>query len=104
MLQRLGLAQALLHDPEVLILDEPTDGLDPVGRSHVRNVLTQLKHQGKTSGHFKHWVETSRCSRLGSAARLLGLPTELTTEGLSPGDRLAAAGGLDVTIRQMSST
>ena len=60
MLQRLGLAQALLHDPEVLILDEPTDGLDPVGRSHVRNVLNDLKEQGKTiflNSHILQEVE-----------------------------------------------
>ena len=60
MLQRLGLAQALLHDPEVLILDEPTDGLDPVGRSHVRDVLRRLKQQGKTiflNSHILQEVE-----------------------------------------------
>jgi len=57
MLQRLGLAQALLHDPELLILDEPTDGLDPVGRSHVRNVLTQLKTQGKTVFLNSHMLQ-----------------------------------------------
>lgn len=60
MLQRLGLAQSLLHDPELLILDEPTDGLDPVGRSHVRNVLTRLKEQGKTiflNSHILQEVE-----------------------------------------------
>ena len=60
MLQRLGLAQALLHDPELLILDEPTDGLDPVGRSHVRNVLHQLKEQGTTiflNSHILQEVE-----------------------------------------------
>ena len=48
MLQRLGLAQAMLHDPELLILDEPTDGVDPVGRKEMRSLLQQLKQQGKT--------------------------------------------------------
>ncbi len=48
MLQRLGLAQALMHDPEMLILDEPTDGVDPVGRKQMRTLLQQLKAEGKT--------------------------------------------------------
>jgi ABC-2 type transport system ATP-binding protein len=48
MLQRLGLAQALLHDPELLVLDEPTDGVDPVGRSEMRALLQRLKAEGKT--------------------------------------------------------
>jgi ABC-2 type transport system ATP-binding protein len=48
MLQRLGLAQALLHNPQLLMLDEPTDGLDPVGRSQIRGILKQLKGEGKT--------------------------------------------------------
>ncbi|MEC9007902.1 MAG: ABC transporter ATP-binding protein [Planctomycetota bacterium] len=48
MLQRLGLAQAMLHEPDVLVLDEPTDGVDPVGRSEIRDVLNTLKSQGKT--------------------------------------------------------
>ena len=60
MKQRLGLAQALLHEPDLLILDEPTDGLDPVGRSHVRKVLTTLRDQGKTiflNSHILQEVE-----------------------------------------------
>lgn len=48
MMQRLGLAQAMLHDPEVIILDEPTDGVDPVGRKEIRGVLADLKSRGKT--------------------------------------------------------
>ncbi|MER3524058.1 MAG: ABC transporter ATP-binding protein [Ignavibacteria bacterium] len=48
MLQRLGLAQALINDPPLLFLDEPTDGVDPVGRKEVRDLLVRLKHEGKT--------------------------------------------------------
>ena len=48
MQQRLGLAQAMLHDPDLLILDEPTDGVDPVGRADIRRVLGRLKDRGKT--------------------------------------------------------
>jgi ABC-2 type transport system ATP-binding protein len=48
MLQRLGLAQALIHRPRLLILDEPTDGVDPVGRRHIRDVLDRLTGTGVT--------------------------------------------------------
>lgn len=48
MLQRLGIAQALINDPELLFLDEPTDGIDPVGRREVRDILLELRNQGKT--------------------------------------------------------
>jgi ABC-2 type transport system ATP-binding protein len=48
MKQRLGIAQALFHDPDVIFLDEPTDGVDPVGRKHIREILQQLKEEGKT--------------------------------------------------------
>ncbi len=48
MLRRLGLAQALINDPELIVLDEPTDGLDPIGRREVRALLTELRRAGKT--------------------------------------------------------
>jgi len=60
MLQRLGLAQAMLHDPELFILDEPTDGLDPLARSQVRGFLADLKKRGKTiflNSHILQEVE-----------------------------------------------
>jgi ABC-2 type transport system ATP-binding protein len=48
MLQRVGLAQALIHSPSVLILDEPTDGVDPVGRRQIRDILTGFEAKGVT--------------------------------------------------------
>lgn len=60
MLQRLGLAIALLHDPKLIFMDEPTDGLDPAGRAKVRQILLRLKEQGKTiflNSHLLQEVE-----------------------------------------------
>ena len=48
MLQRIGLAQALLHDPELIFMDEPTAGLDPIGAAQMRKVITRLREAGKT--------------------------------------------------------
>jgi ABC-2 type transport system ATP-binding protein len=48
MLQRVGLAQALIHSPSMLILDEPTDGVDPIGRRHMREILTRFEEKGVT--------------------------------------------------------
>lgn len=61
MLQRLGLAQALIHSPELLILDEPTDGVDPVGRRHIREILRGLEQKGVTifiNSHLLQEVES----------------------------------------------
>ena len=95
MLQRLGLAQALIHDPELLILDEPTDGLDPLGRAQVRAILERLRSEGKTiflNSHLLQEVELV-CDRVAIMDR--GLlkrvgPVEEMTSGQS--DIAAVAG------------
>ena len=48
MMQRIGLAQALINDPKLIFLDEPTDGIDPMGRIEIREILLNLRSQGKT--------------------------------------------------------
>src|SRR4029078_5625385 len=48
MKQRLGIAKSSLHEPEVIFLDEPTDGVDPVGRREIRELMSRLKDQGHT--------------------------------------------------------
>jgi ABC-2 type transport system ATP-binding protein len=67
MVQRVGLAQALVHDPDVYILDEPMSGLDPVGRALVKDIMRELKARGKCvffSTHITADVETV-CDRVG---------------------------------------
>ena len=67
MVQRLGLAQAVIHDPPLLILDEPMSGLDPIGRRDVRDLILDLRRRGKTiffSTHILSDVETI-CDRVG---------------------------------------
>lgn len=67
MVQRLGLAQALIHDPDIFILDEPMSGLDPLGRALVKEIMVDLKKRGKCvffSTHITADVE-SVCDRVG---------------------------------------
>jgi ABC-2 type transport system ATP-binding protein len=54
MLQRAGLAQALINDPDVVVLDEPMSGLDPIGRKEVRDLILELREQGKTVFFSSH--------------------------------------------------
>jgi ABC-2 type transport system ATP-binding protein len=60
MLQRIGIAQALINDPELVVLDEPMSGLDPIGRKEIRDLILRLKDEGKTiffSSHILHDAE-----------------------------------------------
>jgi ABC-2 type transport system ATP-binding protein len=57
MLQRIGLAQALIHDPELLLLDEPTAGVDPIGSREIRDLILKLKEMGKTVVFSSHLLE-----------------------------------------------
>jgi ABC-2 type transport system ATP-binding protein len=87
MAQRIGVAQAMLHDPDLLILDEPTASLDPVGRIQFRELLLELKRQGKTvlvSSHILSEVE-SVCDRVAilesGALKRVGTLQELSASG-----------------------
>ena len=78
MMQRVGLAQALLHEPELLVLDEPMSGLDPIGRKEVRDVLLEQRALGKTllfTSHILSDVELL-CDRVVIMQR-----GEITSEG-----------------------
>ena len=67
MLQRVGLAQALIHDPELVILDEPMSGLDPIGRKEVRDIILGLREEGKTVFFSTHIIPDIEiiCDRVG---------------------------------------
>ena len=66
MLQRIGLAQALVHDPQLVILDEPTAGVDPLGSAAIADIIRELKRRGKTvllSSHLLAQIE-GLCDRV----------------------------------------
>jgi ABC-2 type transport system ATP-binding protein len=114
MLQRIGLAQAMLNDPELVFLDEPTSGLDPLGRLLVRDIIGELRARGTTvflNSHLLGEVEVT-CDRVafirqGRTVRelTLGAPSReievaLRFEPMSPGLRAGAAGfGRELELR-----
>ncbi len=87
MLQRVGIAQAILHDPKVVFLDEPMSGLDPVGRREVRDLIQQLKSEGKTVFFSTHILSDAEalCDRVAilhkGELRGIGSVLELTHRG-----------------------
>jgi ABC-2 type transport system ATP-binding protein len=96
MLQRAGLAQALMNDPELVVLDEPMSGLDPLGRKEVRDLILELRDAGKTvffSTHILSDVEaiTDRVAIIARGQlQAYGTPAELVSRALQ---------GVDVTIK-----
>jgi len=89
MLQRVGLAQALINDPEIVFLDEPMSGLDPVGRREVRDLIASLRTEGKT---------VFMCSHILSDIEVLCDNVAILKQG-----RLAHAGSLDELRAQESN-
>lgn len=87
MVQRAGLALALIHDPDVVVLDEPMSGLDPIGRKLVSDLISELRSAGKTvffSSHVMTDVERL-CDRaaiiVGGRLRLVGTMDDLLAQG-----------------------
>ena len=71
MVQRVGIAQALINDPELVIFDEPMSGLDPIGRRDVRDLILQLRDEGRTILFSSHILSDAEllCSRVGILAK-----------------------------------
>ncbi|HKA18398.1 MAG TPA: ABC transporter ATP-binding protein [Blastocatellia bacterium] len=102
MLQRIGIAQALVNDPEIVFMDEPMSGLDPIGRREVRDLLLALRTQGKTvffSSHILSDVEAmcdraailsrGKLVRCGTVHELTGIKdtaVEVVALGIDPSD------------------
>jgi len=104
--QRIGLAQALVGDPELLILDEPASGLDPLGRRQVRDLLSHERDLGRTiflSSHLLSEIETV-CDRVAVLARgkliAIGPPEEVKAHG---SQTRVTAGRLDSETRSRLS-
>ncbi len=90
MLQRIGLAQALIHDPDLLVLDEPASGFDPPGRVEIRKILSSLREKGKTvffSSHELSEVEMV-CDHIGLVSRGRLIAEGTVKDLVAPGESL----------------
>jgi ABC-2 type transport system ATP-binding protein len=111
MLQRVGLAQSLVNDPEIVFLDEPMSGLDPVGRREVRDLIASLRDEGKTVFMCSHILSDIEvlCDRVASLKRgrlaQEGYLDELRQRPEDPNHMEVLATGADVaTLKQFLPT
>jgi ABC-2 type transport system ATP-binding protein len=108
MVQRVGLAQALINDPELVILDEPMSGLDPIGRREVRAMISDLGRDGRTVLFSSHILSDAEelCDRVAILARgrLVGSGrvSDLTSRDVTGWD-VVVAGGSDQRYRELTS-
>ena len=108
MLQRVGLAQALLHEPELVILDEPMSGLDPLGRRAVRQLILQLRDRGCTVFFSSHVLSDAEalCSRVAILAKGRLVASGRLSEMLAFGTRgweLVVAGAAPAAIAALGA-
>jgi ABC-2 type transport system ATP-binding protein len=113
MLQRVGLAQAILHDPQVVVLDEPMSGLDPLGRREVRDIILELKRQGRTVLFSTHILSDAEmlCDRVGvivgGKLRGVGTPGEMVgieTQGMEISFEMAGPGKKFPLLEKVTKT
>jgi ABC-2 type transport system ATP-binding protein len=108
MLQRVGIAQALINDPEIVILDEPMSGLDPLGRRDVRSLILGLRDRGRTVFFSSHVLSDAEalCNRVAILARGRLVTTGRLTDMLAfraRGWELVVAGASDACIAALGS-
>ena len=98
MQQRIGLAQAILHEPDLVILDEPTSALDPIGRRDVRDIVMELRGAGKTvllNSHLLSEIEMT-CDRVAIIKR-----GQVAAQGTMD-ELLGFSSTVDIEVRDMN--
>jgi ABC-2 type transport system ATP-binding protein len=109
MLQRAGIAQAILHNPKLVFFDEPMSGLDPIGRREVRDLMEQLKHEGKTIFFSTHILSDaeSLCDRVAiihkGVLRGVGAVEDLTSTVQGKIEILWQGSQIPASIRALTS-
>jgi ABC-2 type transport system ATP-binding protein len=110
MLQRVGIAQAILHDPKVVFFDEPMSGLDPMGRREVRDLMEELKHRGKTVFFSTHILSDAEalCDRVAiihmGQLRGIGAVADLTGSVHGQIEMVWQGGVIPASIKALGAT